>query len=424
MRSLARAVERLLRDFDQQIHFGKLRRGEKSLGSARDRLIQLDFMLENEQEYGLRGVGSRKVVKLVCDVEIRNELDLKRAVADRHRQANVSLSAIAHFHIVPRGSRRPYKSYILLHRIRHAFHLRCTLLENVLVRSAYEIRGVAHAHLSHRGKRRRGPMMSRDLRFELVVLGVGRHAFVHIIDQQVLQSREFFQIQRKSEQNRLDGDVGVHRALADRNVHVRVLDRYEELVAEALFAMPVVHHGVLHGNHALGELRITIILGTNINHQRLESLSGVIILANGVVHTRRGVVGQENGLVLESEIVGDLLGIGQEGKRRIANGELEHDRRFDPQPLFAPLCVFSGGDSLGLHAFLGVYIEGSEGRSGRGIDVVHHGLIGVAVLTDLVRILLQLLMDIATFLFAIGRGLHELVIEQLAQQGRIEDYWM
>ena len=56
MRSLTRAVERLLRDFDQQIDFGKLRRGEESLGSARDRLIQLDLILENEQEDGLRGV--------------------------------------------------------------------------------------------------------------------------------------------------------------------------------------------------------------------------------------------------------------------------------------------------------------------------------------------------------------------------------
>ena len=162
MHSLTRAVQRLLRDFDQQIDFGKLRRGEESLGSARDRLIQLDFMLENEQEDGLRGVGSCKFVKLVCDVEIRDELDLKRAAADRHRQANVSLSTIAHFHIVPRGSRRPYKSYILLHRIRHAFHLRSAFLENILVRSAHDLSRIAHSHLPHCGKRRRRSMMACD----------------------------------------------------------------------------------------------------------------------------------------------------------------------------------------------------------------------------------------------------------------------
>ena len=59
-------------------------------------------------------------------------------------------------------------------------------------------------------------MVPRDLRFKLVVFGVGRHALVHVIDQQVLQSGELFQIERKGEQNGLDRDVGTHRAFADR----------------------------------------------------------------------------------------------------------------------------------------------------------------------------------------------------------------
>lgn len=64
------------------------------------------------------------------------------------------------------------------------------------------------------------------------------------------------------------------------------------------------------------------------------------------------MIGQENGLVFEAESVSDLFGIGQEGERGIAKGELEHDRRLDPQPLLASLCVLSGGDSLRSHAFL------------------------------------------------------------------------